>query len=251
MKKSILLSLIIFILASSLNAQNDTMYLIKSGVIVGRYSVKTDIDSIIFYKPSMQSANSFTDSRDGNIYRTVTIEGKVWMAENLKYLPNIVGPQTGSLWDPYYYVYGYDGTNLPEAKATANYQTYGVLYNWEAAKIACPSGWHLPSNDEWIDLTNYLGGEGVAGGKLKEKGTTHWDNPNTGATDEINFTARPGGYRGGSRVFDDIGGGCYWWSSSYISDDAARDRAIGSLYVTVSKYTVPTAFGFSVRCLKN
>ena len=118
--------------------------------------------------------NGFTDARDGTHYDAVKIGNQVWMAENLKYLPSVVGPATGSETAAYYYVYDYDGTDVMAAKATANYTTYGVLYNWPAAMNACPTGWHLPSDAEWTELTDYLGGSGVAGGKLKEIGTTHW-----------------------------------------------------------------------------
>lgn len=82
------------------------------------------------------------------------------MAENLAYLPSVVGPATDSETEPYYYVYGYDGTDVEEAKATENYQTYGVLYNWSAALTACPEGWHLPSDAEWTQLENYLANNG-------------------------------------------------------------------------------------------
>ncbi|MFA5229367.1 MAG: FISUMP domain-containing protein, partial [Candidatus Paceibacterota bacterium] len=85
------------------------------------------------------------------------------MAENQANLTSAVGPATvsedaGHETDPYYYVYGYDGTDVGAAKATANYLTYGVLYNWHAALTSCPPGWHLPSFDEWTVLTDYLGG---------------------------------------------------------------------------------------------
>jgi uncharacterized protein (TIGR02145 family) len=159
--------------------------------------------------------NIVYDARDGNAYKTVKIGNQIWLAENLKYLPSVVGPGTGSETTPYYYVYGYDGTNVTDAKATSNYTTYGVLYNWPAAMAGsassnanpsgvqgvCPAGWHLPSDAEWTELTDYLGGKSVAGGKLKETGTTHWASPNTGATNETGFTALPGGYRYGMMVF--------------------------------------------------
>src|SRR5690554_6700140 len=135
--------------------------------------------------------STIKDARDNQTYRIVTIGSQTWMAENLKYLPSVVGPETGSQTTPHYYVYGYNGTNVTDAKATANYNTYGVLYNWPAEMNACPDGWHLPSDAEWTELTDYLGGESVAGGKLKETGTTHWASPNTGATNETGFTALP------------------------------------------------------------
>ncbi|MGI6410801.1 MAG: FISUMP domain-containing protein [Bacteroidales bacterium] len=87
--------------------------------------------------------NIVYDARDGNAYKTVKIGNQIWLAENLKYLPSVVGPGTESESTPYYYVYGYNGTNVTDAKATSNYATYGVLYNWTAAMDACPDGWHL------------------------------------------------------------------------------------------------------------
>ncbi len=145
----------------------------------------------------------------GKHYAVVTIGNQTWMAENLAYLPSVVGPVTLSDTIPYHYVYGYGGTSVSQATATPFYTTYGVLYNWLAAMAgsassnanpsgvqgACPLGWHLPSNAEWTELNDYLGGTNVAGGKLKEIGITHWTSPNTGATNETGFTALPGGYR--------------------------------------------------------
>ena len=106
--------------------------------------------------------STIKDARDNQTYRIVTIGSQTWMAENLKYLPSVVGPGPGSKKTPHYYVYGYNGTNVTDAKATANYNTYGVLYNWPAAmngaassttnpsgvQGVCPDGWHLPSDAE-------------------------------------------------------------------------------------------------------
>ena len=192
------------------------------------------------------------DSRDGNLYSYKTIGTQVWMTENLAYLPSVVGPGTGSNSTAYYYVYGYDGSDVATAKATDNYSTYGVLYNWTAAQSACPSGWHLPSDAEWTTLTDYLGGESVAGGKLKEAGESHWDSPNTGATNSSGFTALPGGYRrfdGG--FFYGIGLYGLWWSST---ESPARPAWYRYLYYdssAVGRHDTYKEAGFSVRCLRD
>ena len=208
---------------------------------------------------------TFTDSRDGNVYKFVTIGNQVWMAENLKYLPAVVRPATGSYTTPYYYVYGYDGTDKNAAKATSNYNTYGVLYNWPAAmagsasseanpsgvKGVCPTGWHLPSDAEWTQLTDYLGGTAAAGGKLKETGTVHWISPNTAATNETGFTALPGGNRYGYGSFGRIGYDGRWWSASELDATNAWSRYMSSNYSNVTSYNYNKEVGFSVRCVRD
>ncbi len=197
------------------------------------------------------TGNTFTDPRDGKVYKTVTIGTQVWMAENLRYLPSVVGPGTGSNTTAYYYVYGYDGTDVTAAKATSNYATYGALYNWTAAQTSCPTGWHLPSDAEWIELTDYLGGTNNAGGKLKEIGTTHWGSPNTGATNETGFTALPGGNRTNNGTFIFIGGSGAWWSASESSAARAWYRGMASNYSGVYRYGYGKELGFSVRCVRD
>ena len=214
--------------------------------------------------------NTFTDDRDGNVYKIVTIGNQLWMAENLKYLPSVVGPGTNSATVPYYYVYGYDGTNVADAKATANYTTYGVLYNWTAAmngaesssanpsgvQGVCPSGWHVPSDAEWTELTDYLGGLGIAGGKLKETGITHWDTPNTGATNETGFSALPGGnyymnVMNGYDGFYSIGSQGGWWSATMYESFLVWSRYMISQDSFVIRSEGHPGAGFSVRCVRD
>jgi uncharacterized protein (TIGR02145 family) len=216
-------------------------------------------------------SGTFTDTRDGQTYKWVKIGTQVWMAENLQYLPSVVGPGTGSRTTPYYYVYDYVGTNVTDAKATSNYTTYGVLYNWPAAMAGsgsssanpsgiqgvCPTGWHIPSDAEWTELSDYLGGENVAGGKLKETGTTHWTSPNIGATNETGFTALPGGYRFFNGFFIYFGYDGWWWSTTeshgYFESNAYfalnrnminEARWLGGIYWDKE-------VGFSVRCVRD
>ena len=211
------------------------------------------------------SANVLADLRDDKTYSYKTIGTQVWMTENLAYLPSVVGPGTGSASTAYYYVYGYDGTDVATAKATANYTTYGVLYNWTAAmngvassdsnpsgvQGACPEGWHLPSDAEWTTLSDYLGGISYAGGKLKEAGTAHWNSPNTGATNESGFTALPGGYRRNDGIFYFIGSNGYWWSSTDHNTSSAWYRNLCNSYSDVFRYTSTKDIGFSVRCVRD
>lgn len=192
----------------------------------------------------------FTDSRDGNQYETVEIGTQCWMKVNLAYLPSVSPSAIGSETSPYYYVYGYQGTSVTEAKATDNYQTYGVLYNWTAALTACPQGWHLPTDAEWTTLTTFLGGEIVAGGKMKEAGTAHWNSPNTGATNSSGFTALPGGGRDYNGYFSSVGGG-YWWSSTEYSSASAWARRLYHDYENVYISSDDKDYGYSVRCLRD
>jgi uncharacterized protein (TIGR02145 family) len=188
------------------------------------------------------------------------------MAENLAFLPTVSPSSATSNTISYYYVYGYEGTNVNSAKATENYATYGVLYNWPAAmsgavssssnpsgvKGVCPNGWHLPSAVEWTTLTNYLGRENVAGGKMKEIGTIHWISPNTGATNSSGFTALPSGFRSSAGNFYNISNDGRWWSSTEYSTSNAWYRRLNYSHEDVH----PSSYydnegGFSVRCVKD
>ncbi len=212
---------------------------------------------MFLYSCTPQDApNTFKDKRDGKVYKTVTIGDQVWMAENLAYLPSVVGQGTGSedeghTSDPYYYVFGFDGTNVTAAKATTNYTKYGVLYNWTAALSACPDGWHLPSDVEWTQLTDYLAGESVAAGKMKEAGTNHWSSPNTGATNESGFTALPGGCRYDGGAFGLIGRYGDWWSSTEYNTNGAWERDLYYNTTIVATFGFPKDYGLSVRCLRD
>ncbi len=196
------------------------------------------------------ATGTFTDPRDGTVYKTLTIGNQTWLAENLKYLPTVFGPGISSQTDPRYYVFGYDGTIVAEAKATTNYSTYGVLYNWSAAMTACPSGWHLPTDAEWTQLSTFLG-ESDAGGKLKETGTAHWNDPNFAATNETGFTALPGGYCFSGVSFTDMGiVGC-WWSATEANSSGSWYRGMGSSYSELIKVSNYKNLGFSIRCIKD
>ena len=251
-----------------------TTYLIFPLLVMGAFLVfassckkDDDDDKTPDPKPTTQT---FTDSRDGNVYKFVTIGNQVWMAENLKYLPSVVGSATGSLTTPYYYVYGYNGSEVNAAKATSNYSTYGVLYNWPAAmngaassttnpsgvQGVCPAGWHLPSEAEWTQLTDYLGGHSIAGGKLKatgtiEAGTGLWYAPNTGATNETGFTALPGGDRYLNAIFDGIGYCGPWWSATECFTNSAWNRFMNHNNSNVNRNYLSKENGYSVRCLRD
>jgi len=197
---------------------------------------------------------TFTDSRDGNVYKYVKIGNQVWMAENLKYLPSVTEPGIILVDGPCYNVYDYNGTSLSGAKGSFNYRTYGVLYNWVAAKTACPAGWHLPTIEEWNQLADYLGGGSVAGFKLKETGITHWQESYPDVTNETGFTALPGGFRYFDGTFTSIGYRGYWWSATEGSElysawhihMSYNASGLGTDSFENSKFG-----GLSVRCVKD
>jgi uncharacterized protein (TIGR02145 family) len=200
-------------------------------------------------KTVIVAGGNFTDSRDGHEYFLKTIGTQTWMAENLAYLPSVSPSSVGSETSPYWYVYNYQGSNVTEAKSTANYTTYGVLYNWESAKTACPSGWHLPSDTEWTTLTDFLGTS--AGGKMKETGTTHWLSPNAGATNESVFTALPGGCLIPNGSFSYLGSYALFWSASKSVASFAWYRGLCYNDDEVGWHDDDCSYGFSVRCIKD
>ncbi|MEA4935104.1 MAG: fibrobacter succinogenes major paralogous domain-containing protein [Paludibacter sp.] len=201
--------------------------------------------------------NSVTDI-DGNVYSTVTIGTQTWMAENLKTthyrngdpIPNVTGDsQWGNLYSGAYCWYD---NNI------ANKDIYGALYNGYAVKDSrniAPQGWHVPTKEEWITLINYLGGDSVAGGKLKQKGTAYWDSPNTGASNSSEFNALPGGYRQrGTGIFLYKGTNAYFRSSTEEFASGYDSAWLMMLWSQASKSSVTYAektTGFSVRCIKD
>lgn len=208
---------------------------------------------------------TFTDPRDGKVYKIVTIGSQIWMAENLAYLPQVdeeinSTPYGDVPTESKYYIYGQlpiigttESDQVLNAKNTLNYQTYGTLYNLHSSKNACPSGWHLPSNLEWLLLLNYLGGEDVAQNKLKEAGTIHWASPNTGATNESGFTALPGGggLRAGMIIPDKMTGA--WWLSDGFNVSSGTVKML--LLNHVNSINIIVDFQAqqlgSVRCIKD
>ena len=184
----------------------------------------------------------------GYDYETVQIGEQCWFADNCRYLPEVSSSSAYSTSDPYYYVYGYEGTDVAAAKSTYNYETYGVLYNWPAVTTEgiCPSGWHIPSDGEFTQLSEFLGGSSVAGGKMKS--TSGWNNIGNGSNSS-GFTGLPGGY-GDSGGFYDNGSNGYWWSSSaFGSNSWVRRLDFNSVYVDRNNYG--QNYGFSARCIKD
>ena len=197
---------------------------------------------------------------DGNNYKTIQIGTQTWMAENLKTtsyndgssIPNVTGDvEWMDLTTGAYCWYG----NLE----TTYKNTYGALYNWYTVNTGklCPTGWHVPSKEEWMILATYLGGPDIAGGKLKESGTTHWQSPNTGATNTVRFNALPGGVRDVSSDFGGFfiksGSNGFWWSSDPGIEPTDHSLLLDSSSGNFSfvPWWIYYNSGLSVRCLKD
>ena len=210
---------------------------------------------------------TFVDPRDGTTYGYVDISGRRWMCQNLAYLPSVFPVTAQSPAVPYYYVYDYNGTDVAAAKATANYTTYGVLYNWTAtANVICPTGWRVSSDVDWCTLENFseggtdpgcnlTGNRGTnPGANMKETGTTHWTThacqPGC-ATNTSGFTALPGGARYNSDEFYGVGDSGFWWTSVGINSTNAWYHSLSYATGSATRNSLSKAFGMSVRCIKN
>jgi uncharacterized protein (TIGR02145 family) len=196
---------------------------------------------------------TFTDPRDGNVYKTVKIGNQTWFAENLRYAGNIPQVASKEEWLKIYY----NKTSQPAwvyYNNDPNYNSiYGKLYNWYAVNTGslCSQGWHIPTLEEWKYLRDFLGGYLVGGGKMKSQ--TGWNAPNQGATNESGFSGLPGGerYFNSNSEFYGLGKYGFWWSSSTRDD---RDAYSFSLYYTDSNpYLVyyEKVRAQSCRCIKD
>jgi len=210
--------------------------------------------SISIFNDCKKESNLPVDG-DGNVYDTVVIGTQVWLAENLKTTKYNNGVSIPLVTDNNQWVsmssaaFCWHGNNPAIVK-----KDFGALYNWWAAKVSflCPMGYHVPSNEEWQTLIDYLGGEEIAGDKLKATGTQFWGSGNN-ATNETGFTAMPGGMRSpNDGTFRELMGSGSWWSSSLgIDNDSGwrvdmYDSLSGAYLMGLSKKA-----GYSVRCIKD
>jgi uncharacterized protein (TIGR02145 family) len=203
------------------------------------------------YGPNVQDV-------EGNSYKTVYIGTQLWMAENLRTSKYRDGTTIPNITDNTQWQNNTTGAWCYYDNNAANNTKYGKLYNWYALspttngnKNICPIGWHIPTDAEWAVLTDYLGGNYVAGGKMKEAGTTNWINPNTNASNTSLFTALPGGGRNDDGTFNSIGGAGYLWSSTASSTGNAWYRYLDYSYGDVGRGNYDKRGGFSVRCLRD
>jgi uncharacterized protein (TIGR02145 family) len=196
--------------------------------------------------------NTVTDI-NGNVYKIVKIGDQWWMAENLRTTKYRNGDAITNVTDDT------EWSNLSTG-AYCNYNntasfaaTYGCFYNWYAvndSRNIAPEGWHVATDAEWATLANYLGGVAVAGGKLKEAGTTHWNSPNEGATNESGFQARASGGRVDG-AFGYMGMACAFWTATEVDASTAWTRELDYDAEDLLHGTITKSYGFNVRCIKD
>jgi uncharacterized protein (TIGR02145 family) len=218
-----------------------------AGLVPGMYSVTVVDDegqwvSDSVFVNSLDRVGTVTDV-DGNVYQTVKIGNQWWMAENLRVTHDAQGNAITS------YVYGGDQSTIP---------VYGRYYTWhnmmngetqEGAQGIAPDGWHMPTDDEWQALFDFLGGIGVAGAKLKTVGHKHWIEVTNNATNETGFSALPagGGYPNG--MWEGVGYGTHYWSSTSRGNQALAPtvHCDPDILMNVTEKTNR----FSIRCVKD
>jgi uncharacterized protein (TIGR02145 family) len=194
---------------------------------------------------------------EGHVYNTVQIGTQCWLAENLNVGDQIAGTEDPSNNDTIE-KFCYD--NDPD-----NCTLYGGLYQWDemmdyagsSAAVPsgiqgiCPTGWHVPSLAEWDTLIDFLGGDALAGGPMKEMGFCHWANPNTGATNQYGFTARPSGRRIAGGTFDLIESSAFFHSATEDNSVASWSQRIFNYNTTISEHTAAKTEGIPVRCIRD
>lgn len=225
------------------------------------------IIAILFTTNIFAQTDSITDI-DGNTYGIVEIGTQVWMSEDLRvtHYPNGDPIPNVTIISEWAALADNDSTDAYSFYNNNSNTEYGALYsfaaaiadNWERDNLdgqgVCPNGWHLPTDTEWTELVNYLGGTSIAGGKLKEISTTHWLTPNTGATNESGFTALPTGYRDYScGAFGYIGTYGAWWTANEYTAYPTRafKYMLNNSGENINRSFNQKSYGFCVRCIKN
>ena len=194
---------------------------------------------------------------EGNKYNTVVIGTQTWMKENLKVSKfnegtNIPGVTDNRQW-----------SNLTTG-AWCNYnnndslgKVYGKLYNWyvisptmNGNKNVCPIGWHIPTDVEWKILSDFLGGDTIAGGKMKDASLMNWKSPNTNANNSSGFNGLPAGDRISDGKDDNLFSYAFWWSSSEIDSKYSTFRRLNYNDSKILRDAGYKNAGLSIRCIK-
>jgi uncharacterized protein (TIGR02145 family) len=195
--------------------------------------------------PFYTNQGSFTDERDQREYATVTLNGQTWMAENLAFLPEVYPPDSnGGYW-----VYEYDGYDTEEAKAAEQYSRTGALYNYETACNVCPSGWHLPSINNWTELETFIGADLSVDPLDFDYSAGVWRllSPDMNGNNESGLNILAGGWRDpqGMFVFETYAGkNAGFWSTFPYTPRLFNQYGL-------SRRDADPMTGYSVRCVKD
>lgn len=203
-----------------------------------------------------QDTNETVTDIDGNVYKTVKIGTQIWMNEDLKVTKYNNGYPIQHITDAKTWKTNYIGGSYCWYNNDEIYKTYnGALYSWRVIETGnlAPKGWHVPTVEEWQSLIDFLGGEKIAGGKLKEAGTSHWVKPNKGADNSSGFNALPGGWRYAEETVDffAIGIANLWWSSTKSNILQAKSCTVNSNSSKANISSSNKLLGMSVRCIKD
>jgi uncharacterized protein (TIGR02145 family) len=241
---------------------NNGNFLIIPGISLANNGGGLGISAHNCGTPNIHNPNltygTMTD-QEGNVYKAIVIGTQEWMAENLNTSIYRNGDVIATGLDDATWSSTTSGAWAYYNNDSSNACPYGKLYNWYAcvdARQLCPVGWHVPSDAEWFVLTNYLGGETIAGGKMKTTGTIEaatglWFSPNTEAANSSGFSGAPVGYRYYDGGYDNDGYDEAWWSSSEYDTNLAWSRALNYFNGNAARNDVSKRLGFSVRCLRD
>lgn len=233
--------------SSLLNLSSNRKYFVRS------YAISTGGTA---YGQQLEFTTEGLEDFDGNTYSVVQIGSQIWMSENLEttsYKDGTAIPEVteNSAWS----ALTTGGYCWHDNNKGINIGIFGALYNWYAVDTGnlCPTEWHVPSDGDWNILSNYLGGNTVAGGKMKGTGVQFWSPPNTGATNESAFNALPNGVRVAGGDYSIIGFNADWWSSTEKDALTAypRDLQADNAALNLELNGSPKEFGFAVRCVKD
>lgn len=226
--------------------------LVIAGVMLVSASGCTDND-LLQEKSAVMTYGTMKD-QDSNTYKTIKIGTQVWMAENLRTTRYSDGTLIPNVADDKTFHYLTTAASCTYNNENANSETYGRLYNWYAVSSSrriAPDGWHVPTESDWAKLSDFLGGDKVAGGKLKETGISHWSALNIGASDMFGFRALPAGTRAEEGQFSFLGTAGYWWSATQGNDKSALLRGCANSTSSMLLLYYYKEYAFSVRLVKD
>ncbi len=265
MKKILLISLLSLSFSQELKVEgnlNVTGAVINDSLAKVIAAQQAEIDALQSLIASLQSqidalqngneivTGTVTDI-DGNVYQTVVIGNQNWMAENLKVTHYRNGDAISNA-EPDLWWQQFVGTYIEHPE---DYNLYGNFYNWYAAideRGVCPEGWHVPTRDEWIVLSNFLGGAGNSGGHLKIVGFEYWNSPNDGATNSTGFSALPAGMiTGGSWELNQSNFRAYFISTTEQNSTFIYARMLDYNNYAFAEYNLWHTEGYSIRCIQD